>query len=182
MHDHTRLELLGKTGDDAVGEAYDKIAKHLGLGYPGGPLIDALAAEVTDNSLRFPKLLAGDHSYRFSYSGLKTAVITHLRHHPDTDPALLVHAFQESALEILARRAFAAAREYGVRDILVAGGVSANRRLRRLFADEAADRFNVHFAAPVLCTDNGAMIAGLGYRHYISQDFADYTADVYARA
>ena len=175
------LELLGRTADDAVGEAYDKVAKFLGLGYPGGPIIDRLSKNARDKKHRFPKILPDpSEDYRFSYSGLKTAVITHMREHPDDDVAEVVYGFQERALEILVRRVFAASKRLGVGTIVVAGGVAANSRLRALL-DESRTGEEILIPSPALCTDNAAMVAGIGFHYYKRGEFSPLSVDVSAR-
>jgi len=175
------LELLGRTADDAVGEAYDKVAKFLGLGYPGGPIIDRLSKNARDKKPRFPKILPDpSEDYRFSYSGLKTAVITHMREHPDDDVAEVVYGFQERALEILVRRVFAASKRLGVGTIVVAGGVAANSRLRALL-DESRTGEEILIPSPALCTDNAAMVAGIGFHYFKRREFSPLSVDVSAR-
>lgn len=126
------MELIGKTVDDAVGEAFDKISKYLGLGYPGGPVIEKLAGTAVQKKNFFPKLMTDPGDIRFSYSGLKTAVINHIKNNPEADTAEIVYSFQESALELLVRRLFSTARDLGIKRLVVAGGVAANGRLREL--------------------------------------------------
>ena len=116
-----RLETLGKTADDAVGEAFDKVSKFLDLGYPGGPVIEKLARTAKNRRMIFPKILSDSRKgdYRFSYSGLKTAVINYIKEHPSTDKAEIVFSFQERALELLVRRVFTAARTFNVKNIFL---------------------------------------------------------------
>ncbi len=176
------LEIIGKTVDDAVGEAFDKVSKYLGLGYPGGPVIEKTARNAVIKKPLFPKLLADapEGDFRFSYSGLKTAVITYMKDNPHADTSEVVYSFQERALEILVRRVFAAARATGIKQIVVAGGVAANGRLREMLRDAAADEFII-IPSPLLCTDNAAMVAGLGYR-YFTMGIADpLSTDISAR-
>lgn len=181
VHSVGDMRLLGRTSDDAVGEAYDKVSKLLGLGYPGGPVIDAIACTASVRKNIFPKLLVKYDDYSFSYSGLKTAVLTRLKEYPDSNAAEIAWAFQESALEILVRRTFAAARDYSVKKIVVAGGVASNSRLRELFAAEKTGDEKVYFPSPVLCTDNAAMVASLGYAYFMRGDNFALDTDVSAR-
>ncbi len=175
------MEVIGRTVDDAVGEAYDKIAKYLDLGYPGGPVIEKLARAATVKKIIFPKILAEPGDQRFSYSGIKTSVINYVKRNPGTDRAELVYGFQERLLELLVRRTFAAARSRNIRSIVVAGGVAANGRLRALLSEEKRDDEVIIIPSPVLCTDNAAMVAGIGYR-YFERGYRDATAvDVHAR-
>ncbi len=177
-----RMELLGKTGDDAVGEAYDKIAKYMKLGYPGGPIIDNLARNATKRDIRFPRLLASKNdSWTFSYSGLKTAVINYLREHPAAFPEEVSYAFQESALELLVRRTFGAARSYGIGRIVIAGGVASNSRLRELFHQEKKADEQIIIPRQDLCTDNGAMTAGIGYHYFTAGIHDSLSAEVYSK-
>jgi N6-L-threonylcarbamoyladenine synthase len=156
---------LGATRDDAAGEAFDKVAKLLGLGYPGGRLIDALAARGDAAAIRFPrarlKASGRGHRFDFSFSGIKTAVALHVREH-GTDPAThanIAASFQEAVIDMLLDTAFAAARSAGVRRLVIAGGVSANSRLRARALDAAAEfGIDVVIPHPRYCTDNAAMI------------------------
>ncbi|HSV96180.1 MAG TPA: tRNA (adenosine(37)-N6)-threonylcarbamoyltransferase complex transferase subunit TsaD [Spirochaetota bacterium] len=174
--------LIGKTVDDAVGEAFDKVAKLLDLGYPGGPVVESLARTAVLKKKLFPKILPDPNGdYRFSYSGLKTAVVQYRRVNPLADRAELVHAFQERALEILVRRVFAASREFGIPRIVVAGGVAANGRLREMLAGAREEGEEVIIASPVLCTDNAAMVAGLGYHYFRQGLYSPLDIDVSAR-
>jgi len=157
--------LLGSTRDDAAGEAFDKVAKLLGLGYPGGRVIDDLARRGDAAAIRFPrarlKPSGGSHRFDFSFSGIKTAVALHLREH-GADPARhadVAASFQEAAVDMLLDTAFAAARSVGVDRLVIAGGVSANSRLRERAVARAADvGLDVVIPAPRYCTDNAAMI------------------------
>ena len=171
--DMERPRLLGQTQDDAIGEAYDKVAKILGLGYPGGPIVDRLAklSKKKDNSL-FPKSFMGRESLDFSFSGIKTAVLYHVRDlekrsgaKPDKDTVSdICYAFQESALDVLVDKAFLAARKAGVESIVIGGGVAANSRLREKFYEAAKFSGGIKvFIPPVsLATDNAAMVGALG--------------------
>jgi len=176
------MEVIGRTVDDAVGEAYDKVAKFLDLGYPGGPVIEKLARTAAEKKVVFPKILPEPGDMRFSYSGIKTAVINYVKQNPGADRAELVHGFQERILEILVRRAFAAARTRAIRTIVVAGGVAANGRLRSLLDEEKRDGEEIIIPSPILCTDNAAMVAGIGYRYFDAGRFDTTAADVHARA
>ncbi|MBN2435958.1 MAG: tRNA (adenosine(37)-N6)-threonylcarbamoyltransferase complex transferase subunit TsaD [Spirochaetes bacterium] len=174
--------LLGRTMDDAIGEAFDKVSKFMELGYPGGPLIDKLARKAVKKEKLFPKLLAAKNAdYRFSYSGLKTAVINYVKNNPDYDINEVAYSFQESAIEILIRRTFAAARDYGLKNIVIAGGVAANSRLRELFLSECRDGEKIIIPPIDLCTDNAAMIAGVSYHYFCRGQFDTLEADVTAK-
>ena len=159
MTGHGRYELLGQTLDDAAGEAYDKVARLLGLGYPGGPAIDRLATEGDSEAIRFPRPMLAD-GLDFSFSGLKTAVAVYLRRHPDSEPANVAAAFQRAVTDVLETKALRAARSRGVTSLCLAGGVAANSELRRRF--EALD-MEVFIPSRVMCTDNAAMVAAAGW-------------------
>jgi len=176
------MEVIGRTVDDAAGEAFDKIAKHMDLGYPGGPVIERLARISGRKPVLFPKILPEPGDQRFSYSGIKTAVVNYLAANPGADRADVVYSFQERVLEILARRAFAAARSRGIRTIVVAGGVASNGRLRALLAEGRRDGEEIIIPSPILCTDNAAMVAGIGYRYFAGGRFDGMDLDVRARA
>ncbi|HEY6425561.1 MAG TPA: tRNA (adenosine(37)-N6)-threonylcarbamoyltransferase complex transferase subunit TsaD [Pseudonocardiaceae bacterium] len=163
------LEPLGATVDDAAGEAFDKVARLLGLGFPGGPFVDRAAREGDPDSARFPRGLtgAGDAPYDFSFSGLKTAVARHveaLRRGGITVPvADVAAAFQEAVVDVLTAKAIRAATDRGIGTLLIGGGVAANSRLRTLAAQRcAAAGVHLRVPQPRLCTDNGAMVAALG--------------------
>ena len=175
-------EVIGRTVDDAAGEAYDKVAKLMGLGYPGGPAIEKLARTARTRNVRFPKILPVPGDERFSYSGIKTAVVTHLKQNPDADPAEVAYGFQESVLELLVRRTFSAARSRGIRAIVVAGGVAANGRLREMLEEAGNPGETIIVPAPALCADNAAMVAGLGFHYYAAGRFDDLGVDVSPRA
>jgi N6-L-threonylcarbamoyladenine synthase len=162
-----RYELLGQTVDDAAGEAFDKVARFLGLGFPGGPALDRLARQGDPNAIRFPRAMADSGDFDFSLSGLKTAVLRHVRSEREAghevDPADLAASFQEAVVDVQVGKTMRAARERGVPRVLLGGGVVANSRLReRMEAAGAREGIDVVFPSPDLCTDNGAMIALAG--------------------
>lgn len=167
-----RLTTLGATLDDAAGEAFDKIARFIGLPYPGGPEIDRLAQSGDPDSVRFPRALLRDGSYDFSLSGLKTAVIRELRRRQARGEQIplsdIAASFQEALVEVSVRKTVAAAEAHGVEQVLVVGGVAANSRLRESMAT-ACDKAGLRLLAPTpaLCTDNGAMIAAAGWNRLI---------------
>lgn len=153
---------LGSTVDDAAGEAYDKIARLLGLGYPGGRVLDELARTGDPNAITFPRGMTGprDAAYSFSFSGLKTAVARYVERHPEASQADVAAGFQEAVADVLTAKAVRAAQELEVSTLLIAGGVAANSRLRELAAQRCADAgLTLRIPRPRLCTDNGAMIA-----------------------
>jgi N6-L-threonylcarbamoyladenine synthase len=162
----TRTFLLGSTRDDAAGEAFDKVGKLLGLGYPGGVVIDRLAAEGDAKAIQLPRALPGREDLDFSFSGLKTAVATRLLASGRPEgPALadFCASFQAAVVDVLVRKARRALLRENLRDLVVCGGVAANRGLRQALATAAAeDGFSLYVPAPALCTDNAAMIALAG--------------------
>lgn len=176
-----RMEVIGRTVDDAVGEAYDKVSKFLGLGYPGGPVIDRMACGKSGGKNLFPKILPEAGDTRFSYSGLKTAVINYIKQNPGADMTDVVYSFQERALELLTRRLFAAARERNVKRMVIAGGVAANSRLRELLEIQKNHDETIMLPSPLLCTDNGAMIAGIACQYYRLKMFDELSVDVKAK-
>lgn len=172
MEDHGKYELIGRTIDDAAGEAFDKIARALGLGYPGGPEIDGLA-QKSKEGVDFPRAHLGN-SYDFSFSGLKSAVLNYLnRLRMKNQPVCKAHiarGFQESVVDVLAYNTLKAAEDREVKNVLLAGGVSANSALREEFDKRALKMgINLHFPSPVLCTDNAAMVGAAAYNRYINQ-------------
>lgn len=160
------MELLGSTVDDALGEAYDKVAKFLGLEYPGGPVIDRLSRSGNPAAVRFPRPMANSGDLNFSLSGLKTAVIRHVKAAPRPLAVEdIVASFQAAALEVVVKKTVSAALDRGLREIVVGGGVACNSALRSMLA-RACDHEGIRLAcpSPVLCTDNAAMVAALGRR------------------
>jgi N6-L-threonylcarbamoyladenine synthase len=172
------VQLLGSTIDDAAGEAYDKVARILGLGYPGGPAIDRLARTGNAKAIRFPRGLSqpkymgtaeepGPHRYDWSFSGLKTAVARCVEQFEargeDVPVADIAAAFQEAVVDVITSKAVLACREHGIKDVLLGGGVAANSRLRELTGQRCASAgIKLHVPPLDLCTDNGAMVAALG--------------------
>ncbi len=168
MKDHFSFEIVGETLDDAVGEAYDKVARVIGLPYPGGPAVDKLAHEGKD-TYHLPRVYLEDDSYNFSFSGLKSAVIN-LAHNAEQRgesicPEDLCASFQDSVSEVLVNKTFRLAKEKGVKQIIVAGGVSANKGLKERFMKENPG-FEICIPSIKYCTDNAAMIAVAGYYQY----------------
>jgi tRNA N6-adenosine threonylcarbamoyltransferase len=162
-----RYEVLGQTVDDAAGEAFDKIARFLGLGFPGGPALDRLARRGDPQAIDFPRAMLDSGDYDFSLSGLKTSVLRHVRREREAgrriDPADLAASFQEAIVDVQVSKTMAAARDRGVETVLLGGGVVANTRLReRMQAAGAEAGIDVRFPSTALCTDNGAMIAAAG--------------------
>ncbi len=178
MEDHGRFRRLGGTRDDAAGEAFDKVARLLGLGYPGGPPLAALAREAVERTLRLPRAwMRGSDD--FSFSGLKTAVL-HTVRAEDAPRAEIAWAFEESVADVLSKKAARVAEREGVRSLLLAGGVAANARLRELVRERSP--VPVFIPPPPLCTDNGAMIAAAAYRHLDEAMDPAAPLDVYSTA
>jgi N6-L-threonylcarbamoyladenine synthase len=162
MEDHGRYHVVGQTVDDAAGEAFDKVARHLGLGYPGGPVIDRLAREGDPKAVRFPRAMPGELD--FSFAGLKTAVVNHVRRNAEYVVADIAASFQEAVVDQLVTKLVAAADEAGAPVLAIGGGVAANSRLRERVAAAAEVSGRRAFLPPMaLCTDNGAMIAATAW-------------------
>ena len=159
--------IIGGTIDDAAGEAFDKVARFLGLGYPGGPAIDREAMNGDPHAIRFPRGLidaVGEHEYDFSFSGLKTSVINHVRKHPDVATADVCASFQEAVVDVLVTKARRAAAELGAKGLALAGGVAANSVLRERLLDACTeDGLHGFLPSRAMCTDNAAMIAATGF-------------------
>jgi N6-L-threonylcarbamoyladenine synthase len=198
---HFHYARIGGTRDDAAGEAYDKVARMMALGYPGGPIIDQLAAHGNPEAIRFAEPKMKGNSYDFSFSGIKTALLYHLKRNPQLQPEIearqqalargerkadalrplstqstldLIASFQHCVVENLVSRTLAAAEQQNARTILVSGGVAANSELRRVFEAEATARdLEAFFPSRALSTDNAAMIAAAGYPRFLSGLYED---------
>jgi N6-L-threonylcarbamoyladenine synthase len=183
--DYTRCRILGRTRDDAAGEAFDKVARVLGLGYPGGPLIDKLAKEGDPEAVNFPRVnMAGD-SLDFSFSGVKTAVINYLhkldQNGESYNKADIAASFQAAVTDVLCSHTIEAAKRCGSKTIALAGGVASNSALRAKMSEKAAkEGIATIYPPPVLCTDNAVMIACAGYYGYLNGDRADMTLNAVA--
>jgi N6-L-threonylcarbamoyladenine synthase len=179
MTDHLTYQRLGSTLDDAAGEAFDKVARLLGLPYPGGPSVQRAAETGDPTRFKFPRAKL-DKPYDFSFSGLKTAVlyqVNDLKQKQNTLPVDdLAASFQSAVVDVLFNKTIQAARDHNAKEILVAGGVSANRALREAF--QSQNEFKVHIPAFSLCTDNAAMIAAAGYYRYALGHVSDMGMDV----
>jgi N6-L-threonylcarbamoyladenine synthase len=163
MEGHGRYRVLGQTVDDAAGEAFDKVARHIGLGYPGGPEIDRLAALGDPDAITFPRPML-DEGFDFSFSGLKTAVATYVKREPDAEVTDVAAAFQEAVVDVCITKLLRAAAEVDAKTVVIGGGVAANSRLRTRLLDAAeADGRRAFLPSPSLCTDNGAMIAAAAW-------------------
>ncbi|MBZ8174031.1 tRNA (adenosine(37)-N6)-threonylcarbamoyltransferase complex transferase subunit TsaD [Staphylococcus delphini] len=171
MENHLQFEVIGETRDDAVGEAYDKVARKIGLPYPGGPAIDRLAAQGED-TYDFPRVWLEPDSYDFSFSGLKSAVINKLHQLEQKGepiiPENVATSFQNSVVEVLVGKAMRACEAYGVKQLIVAGGVASNRGLRQALEVATAEKgIELAIPEPKLCTDNAAMIGAAAHEIYL---------------
>ena len=180
MKDYLQYEIIGKTRDDAAGEAFDKTARVLGLGYPGGPAIDKAAKDGDDQAFDFPKTKFDDRPYDFSFSGIKTAVINRLNTMKMKGESYRVEdvaaSFQRAVVDVLVRNTIEAAKACGMKTVCLAGGVSANSLLRKYMKEEGEKAgIKVYYPEPVYCTDNGAMVAATGYYYYINGVYSDLT-------
>ena len=183
---HTRYELMGQTRDDAAGEAYDKVAKMLGLGYPGGAVIDRIAQKGAPDNIAFPRPFIDKSTFDFSFSGLKTAVRRYIEIHSDDYQSQIpdiVAGFQESVVDVLSHKIVHAAMVKGCAHIAIVGGVAANSRLReKIRHDAERKKLTVHIPSIKLCGDNAAMIAGIGYHYLKNGIVSDLRDDVFSRA
>ena len=163
FQDHGRYKLLGATVDDAAGEAFDKVARYLGLGYPGGPVIDRLSQEGDPNAIKFTPPMRNE-GLNFSFSGLKTAVVNYVRQHPDVETADVAASFQSAVVDVLTHKARKAAREIGAKGICLAGGVAANSELREKTLDMCVeDGIQGLLPSRAMGTDNAAMVAATAW-------------------
>ena len=173
VRDYKSFELIGRTHDDAAGETFDKVARAVGLGYPGGPKVDKAAVGGNPHAMEFPRGGVKDHPYDFSFSGLKSAVLNYINAAQMKGEAInvadLAASFEASVVESLVSRTVKCAREYNMDTIAIAGGVSANTALRRGMKEEC-DKYGIRclYPEPVFCTDNAAMIAAAGYYEYLA--------------
>ncbi len=182
---HTSCELMGQTRDDAAGEAYDKVAKMLGLGYPGGGVIDNLAKKGSSEKITFPRPYLDKSAFDFSFSGIKTAVSRYIKTHADDHTDMtndIAAGFQEAVVDVLSFKLIQAAKHKNCSQIAIVGGVAANNRLREKVTSKAFENnLTVHIPEIALCGDNAAMIAATGY-HYLKSGYkTDLDEDVYSR-
>lgn len=172
VKDYGEFEIIGRTRDDAAGEAFDKVARAVGLGYPGGPKIDAAAKAGNPDAIMFPRAKVEGNPYDFSFSGLKSAVLNYLNkaamRGEEVSVADLAASFQNAVVDALAIRLIEAAKEYGFEKAAIAGGVASNSALRaRLEADCRKEGLKFYYPSPVYCTDNAVMIGTAGYYEYL---------------
>ena len=173
VSDYGKYEILGRTRDDAAGEAYDKVARAIGMGYPGGPKIDAAAKLGNPDAVKFPRVFLEEDSYDFSFSGLKSAVLNYVNKQKmmgeEIVPEDIAASFQQSVVEVLVGKTIKAAKANGVKKIALAGGVASNSTLRGKM-QEACEKegFTLSIPSPILCTDNAAMIGCAAYYEYMA--------------
>ncbi|WP_394011017.1 tRNA (adenosine(37)-N6)-threonylcarbamoyltransferase complex transferase subunit TsaD [Anaerococcus cruorum] len=184
VNSYTDYEVVGKTRDDAAGESFDKVARKMGLGYPGGPKIDKLAKEGNKDAIDFPRVRLKKDSYDFSFSGLKTAVLNYMNQEEqkgnEINKADLAASFQEAEVDVLVEKSMRLLKETGFNKFALSGGVAANSRLQERMR-EACEKENIKFYYPPikLCTDNAAMIAMAGYLNYKAGEVSDKYMKVY---
>lgn len=177
VKDYMEFEILGRTRDDAAGEAFDKIARVIGLGYPGGPKIEALAKEGNPDAMKFPRVEFSDAPYDFSFSGVKTSVINYLHNAEQkgtpVENADIAASFQKAVTDVLVAHTIRACLDKKTDKVVLAGGVSANGALREAFLAAAEkNNLSLYYPQPILCTDNAAMIAAAGYYKFLKGEFA----------
>ena len=178
VKNYGEYEILGKTRDDAAGEAFDKIARAIGLGYPGGPLIDKAAKLGNKAAIKFPRVVIDDETLDFSFSGLKSAVLNYIHNSEQKNEKIVVEdvaaSFQQAVVEVLVLKTIKAARRKNCSTIALAGGVASNSCLREMLQKECLkNNYKFIKPSPILCTDNAAMIGCAGYYKYLNKQFAD---------
>ncbi len=179
VKDYGEYEILGKTRDDAAGEAFDKVARAIGLGYPGGPKIDKLSKEGNPDAIAFPRAKVADAVYDFSFSGLKSAVLNYLNSCEmkgiEVNRADVAASFQKAVIDVLVEHAMEAVKEYSFTKLAIAGGVASNSGLREAFEKACAKRkIEFYHPSPIFCTDNAAMIGVAGYYEYLKGSRSGY--------
>ncbi len=173
VKDYGNYEVIGRTRDDAAGEAFDKVARAIGLGYPGGPKIDKLAKEGNPHGIEFPRAAVDGSPFDFSFSGLKSAVLNHINlcqmKELTIEKADIAASFQSAVVDALTTRAFNACKEYGYNKLAIAGGVASNSAIREAFIKKSKDKnISFFYPSPIYCTDNAAMIGVAAYYEYIN--------------
>jgi len=178
VEDYTKFRVIGQTRDDAAGEAFDKVARVLELGYPGGPKIDKLAKEGNENAISFKKVNFGNDNYDFSFSGIKTGVINYIHNAMQKgeiiNKADIAASFEKSVVEVLVDNLLDASQKYGITQVALAGGVASNSRLRLELENRKGNK-QIYYPSPILCTDNGAMVACSAYYEAMAGNCADTT-------
>lgn len=179
MRGHGDYSVLGHTIDDAAGEAYDKVARFLNLGYPGGPVIDKVSVDGNSEAIAFPRAMLHD-GLNFSFSGLKTAVVNHVRKHPDANSVDVAASFQAAVVDVLCAKTIRAAKEVGAKGIVLGGGVSANSRLRAQMTAQGQEHgFKVALPTRAMCTDNAAMIASAAWYRFRADGATDLSVGAF---
>lgn len=184
VSDYGKYELLGETRDDAVGEAYDKVARVIGLEYPGGPKIDLLSLKGNKNSISFPRVTLQENSLDFSFSGLKSSVLNYVNKAKMNNEEIVIEdvaaSFQQAAVDVLVKKAIRACIIKNSKVLTLAGGVSCNTSLRKQISDECnKNDIKVYVPSPVYCTDNAAMVASCGYYNFIKQNNSTLDLNAY---
>lgn len=180
VSDYGKYEIMGKTRDDAAGEAFDKIARSIGLGYPGGPLIEKKAKEGNKAAINFPRVVIDDDTFDFSFSGLKSAVLNYIHNTQQKNEEIVAEdvaaSFQQAVVDVLVLKTIRAAKHKNCKTIALAGGVASNSSLRESLEEECRKN-NYVFLKPssILCTDNAAMIGSVAYYKYLKNQFSDFT-------
>ena len=179
---YNRCRVLGGTRDDAAGEAYDKVARVLGLGYPGGPLIDRLAKQGDPHAVEFKRVFLEKGSLDFSFSGIKTGVLNYINSEKqagrEINQADVAASFQAAVLDVIVAKTVKAAKDMDKDKIVLAGGVASNSRLREMMSEECEKNgIKLYYPSPILCTDNAAMIGCAAYYKYIAGEHDDLTLD-----
>jgi N6-L-threonylcarbamoyladenine synthase len=184
MEAYGQYRVVGKTRDDAAGEAFDKVARSIGLGYPGGPLIDKAAKDGNNIAIDFPRVMLEKDSFDFSFSGLKSAVLNyqnsmHMKN-IEINISDVAASFQEAVVEVLVSKTIGAAKTFNIKKIALAGGVASNSRLREMMKKSCVDeKFDFYYPPAVLCTDNAAMIGCAAYYKFLKKEFSDNTLNAY---
>ncbi|MEE1014234.1 MAG: tRNA (adenosine(37)-N6)-threonylcarbamoyltransferase complex transferase subunit TsaD [Clostridia bacterium] len=185
VEDYVNVKVLARTRDDAAGEAFDKVSRVLGLGYPGGPAIQKKAEEGNPDAIRFPRVSMGEDGFDFSFSGVKTAVLNYIHNASQKGEGIntadVAASFQEAVVDVLSEHLIACAKKQGVKQIALAGGVAANKPLRERIAKKAEEnQFLFQYPRLELCTDNAAMIGCAAYHEYQKGNLADMTLNAVA--
>ena len=178
VHDYGEYEIMGKTRDDAAGEAFDKIARAIGLGYPGGPLIDKISKKGNRRAIKFPRAVINDETLDFSFSGLKSSVLNYIHNSEQKNEKIVVEdvaaSFQEAVVDVLVMKTMKAAKMKNCKNIALAGGVASNSRLREVLQEECLKHnYNLTKPSPIFCTDNAAMIGSAAYYKYLKSEFSN---------
>ena len=184
--DYGKYEIIGRTRDDAAGEAFDKVARAIGLGYPGGPKIEKKAKEGNDKAIVFPKFFVVVYPFVFCFSGLKSAFLKYINgckiKRQEINEADIAASFQKAVIDVLVEHAVHAAKEYRIDKFAIAGGVASNQTLREAMEKACKERgIQFYHPSPIFCTDNAAMIAITGYYKYLDNDFCTIDKPAYSR-